>query len=122
MLDRKVYVLLFFVPTQDLPKVSGHIKGGRLDKENKANPLIVLVMLELLWIVGIVNTWMGNVSADLLVECLRYTVSGVNPTVGVYDRLIDSIGPQAIDWISHVLFRGYYYTERHQNYNRKRVV
>lgn len=122
-----------------------------MHEQNEANPLIVFVVLELARFVRVVHTWMRNLlrvldpkgivqldvqtnqskvistqntylHANFLAEGPSDTVRSFDPTISVYDRLINSILAQTINRLADVLFGSYYYTKGHQYDDCQRVV
>lgn len=98
-----------------LPDVSGNVEEHRLEEQDKAHPLVVLVMLDVVLAFHIGrHAGLSHVLADTTVRVIGNSERRVNPAVRIHDVGRDA-ADVTVDGIAEVLSGRDHYRERYQD-------
>jgi len=104
------------------PQPSWNVKEGRLEEQNKANPLVVPVVLEHPLVRRRIHSWSHDLGSNRLLHRRLYRISRVNPTVCVDDRGRNRICTNTVNGVPDILFGRRDHTEGQEDNHSQRVV
>lgn len=105
-----------------LPHVPGQVEEHRLEEQDEAHPLVVLVVLDLVLALHVRrDAGLDDVLTDAGSDPVGYGERGVNPAVGVHD-VERHIVHDAVDRVADVLSGSDEQRERHQDDDGRLVV